>query len=316
MMRRHGLAGVLALLFAGGAVGQAGLVVQGEVVALDAIAIGPPSVRGQWQFQIVNLAQDGSRVEAGDLVVEFDAGELQRKLVDANNKHNEKSREREKLLLELAERERNQALELADERAKLEKARRKAAQPAETMASVEYRKLVLQRDQAERRMVLAETRMQRAAEQRRAELALVESELNQAEAESKMLVAAIAAMRVTAPRAGIVQVKSGWRGERFETGSQIWMAQTVVELPDPENLSVRAMLPERELSRVRVDQPVRVLLDGGASPALPGRIVSLGRVIRSKSRLQPIPVLDVLVRLEGIPADIKPGQSVRVEIGP
>lgn len=315
-MGGHLLAGMLALLFAGGAIGQTGLVVQGEVVALDKVAIGPPSIRGHWQFQIVNLVQDGSRVEAGDLVVEFDAGELQRRLIDANNKRNEKNSERGKLLLELAERERNQALEVADERAKLEKARRKAAQPAETMASIEYRKLVLQREQAERRMALVETRFRRAAEQRRAELALVDSELNQAEAESTMLVAAIAAMRVTAPRAGIVQVNSGWRGERFETGSQVWMAQTVVELPDPQTLSVRAVLPERELSRVRVDQPVRVLFDGGASPALPGRVVSLGRVVRSKSKLQPIPVVDVLVQFDGAPDDIKPGQSVRVEIAP
>lgn len=315
-MRRYPLVGVLALAFNGSAAVEAPLVLQGEIVALDAIVLGPPPVSGQWQFQIVNLAQDGSRVEAGDAVIEFDAGDLQRRLIEANNKRNEKSRERDKLVLELAERERNQGLDVAEERAKLEKARRKAAQPAETMPSIEYRKLVLQREQAERRMGLVATRAKRAAEQRRAELALVESELLQAEAESTMLIAAIAAMRVVAPRAGIVQVRTGWRGERFETGSQVWMAQTVADLPDSESLSVRAVLPERELSRVQVGQSVRVLLDGGAASALPGRVVELGRVVRSKSKLQPIPVLDVLVRFDSPPTGIKPGQSARVEILP
>jgi hypothetical protein len=40
----------------------------------------------------------------------------------------------------------------------------------------------------------------------------------------------------------------------------------------------------------------------------------IGRVVRSKSRVQPVPVLDVMLALQGDLSGIKPGQPVRVEI--
>lgn len=291
-------------------------ILEGEIAALRGQVLGPRAVKDQWQFQIVSMAQDGSRVEAGETVIEFDAGDLRRRLIDAQNKRNEKLSERDKLVLELAERERTEGLRVVEERAKLEKAQRKAAQPAAVLPSVEYRKLVLQREQHERRMGLMERLAERAAEQRRAESALVEAELAQAEEETVMLTSAIAAMRVTAPQAGIVLVRSSWNGQRFEIGSQVWMGQSVADIPEPDSLAVRAVLPERDLLRVRPGQAVRIRLDGGAASALPGRIAEVGRAVRSKSKLQPIPVLDVLVGFDTPPAGLKPGQAVRVEVLP
>ena len=53
---------------------------------------------------------------------------------------------------------------------------------------------------------------------------------------------------------------------------------------------------------------------GGAGSALRGRVVELGRTVRSKSRVQPIPVVDVEIRLDDPRARLKPGQPVRVEV--
>jgi len=292
------------------------LLLDGEVAALRSAVLGPPSVRNQWQFQIISLATDGSRVEAGDVVVEFDAGDLNRRLNEARSKANEARSEREKVLLELAERERNERLALAEERAQLEKARRKAAQPVETLPSIEYQKLIVSREQAESRMTLIARRAERASQQRKAELALVESTLAQAQGEVDALVAAIAQMRVTAPRAGILQVLSDWNGARYEVGAQVWVGRSVASIPDPSTLVVRAVAPERELSRLRDGHIVRVSRDGAAVSTMPGRVSGVGRAVHSKSALQPIPVLDVLVQFDVQPVGLKPGQTVRVEFVP
>ena len=69
-----------ALLLAGAAQ-AAPLTLDGEIAAQDSAVIAPPFIQGLWNYQIVELAADGSRVKAGDGVVAFDAGELQRRLL-------------------------------------------------------------------------------------------------------------------------------------------------------------------------------------------------------------------------------------------
>ncbi len=304
-----------ALLLAGAAQ-AAPLTLDGEIAAQDSAVIAPPFIQGLWNYQIVELAADGSRVKAGDVVVAFDAGELQRRLLEAQGKLNEKRSARATLVLDLAERARREQLTVAEARSNREKAERKAQQPAELLRSVDYRKLVVEREQAERRAELLEQRAERAADQRRAEQALVDAEVAQLEEEVARLSAGIAAVRVLAPRDGIVLVRSSWRGERFETGSQVFMGQAIAEIPDPASLGVRATVAERDLLKIAAGQRVRVRVEGGAGATLSGRIDSIGRSVRSKSRLQPVPVVDVQVALDAPDPSLKPGQAVRVEVLP
>lgn len=304
-----------ALLLAGAAQ-AAPLTLDGEIAAQDSAVIAPPFIQGLWNYQIVELAADGSRVKAGDVVVAFDAGELQRRLLEAQGKLNEKRSARATLVLDLAERARREQLTVAEARSNREKAGRKAQQPVELLRSVDYRKLVVEREQAERRAELLEQRAERAADQRRAEQALVDAEVAQLEEEVARLSAGIAAVRVLAPRDGIVLVRSSWRGERFETGSQVFMGQAIAEIPDPASLGVRATVAERDLLKIAAGQRVRVRVEGGAGATLSGRIDSIGRSVRSKSRLQPVPVVDVQVALDAPDPSLKPGQAVRVEVLP
>ena len=89
--------------------------------------------------------------------------------------------------------------------------------------------------------------------------------------------------------------------------------QAVAEIPDMATLEVQAMLPEAEFRHLAKDDSVRVRVDGSGQ-RLPGTVVELGRVVRSKSRLQPVPVIDVRVRIDGKTEGLRPGQAVRVEV--
>jgi len=88
-------------------------------------------------------------------------------------------------------------------------------------------------------------------------------------------------------------------------------------MPDLSTLAVRATLPERNLSRVRVGQAVQVQVAGGGRHRLEGTIAEIGNNVHSKSRVEAIPVIDVLIELKGgEQAGLKPGQSVQVAIPP
>lgn len=288
--------------------------IDGEVYARRSTPLMPPSVDRIWQFNITSLAADGAPVQEGEIVVAFDSSQVVRQLTEKQSELEAKRRELEKLELDLAERARSEALATASAQAELEKARRKTEQPPELIAALEYGKLVEARRQAERRAELAATRERLSAGQRAQERRLTTLELDQLEADVARLQASVAAMNLPAPRSGVMMHRSSWSGEKFDVGSQVWMGQTVAEIPDTTSLAVRAQLPERELTRVAVGATARVVVEGGGGGAHRGRVAAIGRAVRSKSQVQPIPVLDLDIELDDPAVKLRPGQSVRVEL--
>ncbi|NLG60082.1 MAG: HlyD family efflux transporter periplasmic adaptor subunit [Gammaproteobacteria bacterium] len=314
MKRRTGF--LLALLLAVPVAAQAPamLRIDGEVYARRTAPLMPPAIDRMWQFNITQLAPDGDPVEEGQMVVAFDSSQVARELTEKQSQLEAKRREMEKLELDLAERTRSEGLATASARAELEKAQRKTEQPEELVAALEYAKLVEQRRRAERRAALAERREALAAEQRRQERRLTASELAQLEADVARLQASLAALTLPAPRSGVMMHRSSWSGEKFDVGSQVWLGQTVAEIPDTTSLAVRAELPERDLLRVAVGAPARIVVEGGGGSVHRGTVAAIGRAVRSKSQVQPIPVLDLEIDLDDPGAALRPGQSVRVEL--
>lgn len=307
---------LLVLLATTPAFAAAPLRVDGEVYARRSSPLMPPSVERMWQFNITELATDGTPVKKGQPVIRFDSNDVIKQLTEKRSQLKEKQSELGKLDLELAERERSERLATAEAQAELEKAQRKTQQPVELIAGIEYRKLLVKRTQMERKMALARKREVLSAEQRRQERRLLSSELGQLQADVDRLQRSLAALNVIAPRDGLMMHRSNFEGEKYDVGSQVWVGQTVAEIPDMSTLAVRAELAERDLQRVAVGVPVRIVVEGGAGSVLSGKIASIGRAIRSKSQVQPVPVLDLDVQLDDPRAPLRPGQAVRVEIQP
>jgi multidrug resistance efflux pump len=313
-MRKLTIAGVAVLIFAAATVQAAPLTLDGEIRARSSAALMPPSIDNLWQLIITRLAPDGEPVSQGDVVVEFDGGETQKNLLEKQSALKEKLSQREKLELELAEREKNEQLATAQQRAALDKAQRKAGQPTELVRRVDYQKLVIDRQLAESLLAIAERREALAAEQRRQERRLIGAEIALLEADVKQLQGALKALHVVAPRDGILLHKTNWQGEKFDVGSQVWRGLAVGEIPDPATLAVQAQLPERDLLRVSVGARARVSVEGGAGRALNATVQAIGLVVRSRSKVQPVPVVDLMLDLDGDLEGIRPGQPVRVEI--
>ncbi|SDY19573.1 HlyD family secretion protein [Lysobacter enzymogenes] len=315
MSRAAAIVAALALACACAAAGAATpLRVDGEVYARRSSALMPPNIERMWQFSITQLAPDGAPVKRGQAVISFDSSDVIKQLTEKRSQLKEKQSELQKLDLELADRERTERLATAEAQAALEKAKRKTEQPAELIAGVEYRKLVVARQQAERKFELARKRETLSAEQRRQERRLLASERDQLQADVDRLQRSQQAMEVTAPRDGLMMHRSNFEGEKFDVGSQVWVGQTVAEIPDMSTLAVRAELAERDLGQVKVGAPVRIVVEGGAGSVVRGKVASVGRAVRSKSQVQPVPVLDLDVQLDDPRAPLRPGQAVRVEI--
>src|SRR5690606_14759665 len=95
---------------AANAAGTQRLRIDGEVYARKSAALLPPPVDTMWQYNITQLAPDGAPVKEGQVAVAFDGNQLTQELMTTNSQLAEKQRELERLLLDLAERERSERL--------------------------------------------------------------------------------------------------------------------------------------------------------------------------------------------------------------
>lgn len=300
------------LLLASGS--AAPIELEGEIYSRTSAIVTPPSIPDMWRFTIIRLTPDGSSVKRGQVVVELDSSELTKRLREKQSALKEKQSQHKKLLLELAERERAEYLATEKSRSDYDKTRRKATQPAALIARRDYSKLVIERTQAERGLALAERRELLAAEQRRQERRQIEVAIVRLEGEVSLIHTSLAALQVVAPRGGVLQHRNNFQGDKPDVGSQVWRGLTIAEIPDPKQFGVHAVLPERDLLKISNADGALVHLTDGVGSTIHGRVIDIGRVVRSKSRIQPVPVLDIVIELVSGNYRLKSGQAVRVEI--
>lgn len=290
------------------------LQLEGEVYARRSLAISPPAVDGLWQLTITQMAGDGAMVKKGEPLVTFDSTTVMKSLVAKQGQLDEQKRTQEQLRLDLADRARDAELATAQAKADLDKAARKANQPKEYIARVDYSKLVIARTLAERRYALMQQRERLMTVDLAAAQHMADANVVQVGEEVVRLAAELASLTVPAPRDGIVLHQSSFGGGKSDVGSQIWMGQSVAQMPDLSTLAVRATLPERDLGQVHAGERVRVVVSGGGERTLGGRVAEIGNTVHSRSRAEAIPVVDLVVTLDDGAKAFKPGQAVQVVI--
>jgi len=287
----------------------------GEVYARKTAAISPPQIEDLWQLTITQMAGDGQTVKKGDPIVSFDGGEITKQLTAKSSELEEKKRQQEKLRLELSEKSRTETVTAAEAHADAIKAQRKASQPEAIVPGVEYKKLLIARRKAELREAKSLERERVASDERAAEQRAADTDVKRLGADVDRLQASLAALNLTAPRDGtFLHTTTPWNGEKIEIGKQVWRGVSVGEIPDINTLAVRATLPERDLERVKAGDSVRITLEGGSGQTFLGHVDDIGIGVHSKSRVEPVPVVDLHIAIDASGVQLKPGQPVQVEI--
>ncbi|MDJ0758587.1 MAG: HlyD family efflux transporter periplasmic adaptor subunit [Woeseiaceae bacterium] len=286
----------------------------GIVVSADSIRFGPPATR-RWRVTITNLAREGSMVKAGDVLAQFDASSTDDRVRDRKAQLNAKRSELESLLETQLREIEEEKVTLAEAKSAAEKAARKADTNAEVYAGLEYRKLLEERDIAAelyRREKERKGLNRRVREAKEAELAAdirrLESEVAGAERE-------LASFTITAPRDGLVIVGTDQQGQKLSVNDQTNPGITVVELANPDDLVIRAEVPEFAATSIAVGQNAVSVIDAVGGTPISGKVVDVGSIVRRQSQFSQAMVRDVSVSLPKDVIDtLRPGMSVKLEI--
>lgn len=290
----------------------------GELQASEARTLSVPRTTN-WQVQIRWMEDEGTRVEAGQKVLELDnsavATDLEDKKLQAVEAENELARMQADA--EAAIEDKRFAVE--QKRAELEKAEIEAQVPAEILPRREHqeRRLALERAQLE--LAKARDDLEATIEAKQAEVDIQRVDLARARREIETAERAIEALTLEAPTDGVLVVEEHPReGRKLQIGDNVWVGLAVMRIPDLTTLGVEAVLSDVDEGRVEPGMDVTVTPDAFPDMRLPGRVEEVSPVARE---IEGAPLLRYFAVQIALDPDVeidrerlRPGMSVKAEV--
>ena len=287
---------------------------QGNLQAVRATPVSVP-MGAPGPFRIGWIAQDGTRVKAGEAVIRFDPSAIEKQLVEAEDQLRE-------VRLKIGKTETESSAEL-----------RKLEQDAE-MASLELEnaRQFLKRDEElfsrneiieasiDQTLVAKKEKHAREAQRTRreltgAELELLRIDMRRAEAKIQLARKSLQALAVTAPHDGVLILKRDWRGETPRVGDNVWNGQPLAEIPDLSTMEAEVFVLEADAGGLKPGKRAIVALE--SNPAIPYEATIQRVDSLAKPRLQGSPVQYFAVTLQLARTDpkvMKPGQRVQANL--
>jgi HlyD family secretion protein len=286
----------------------------GIVVSADTLRFGPPPNR-RWRIAITHLASEGARVKAGEVLARFDGSATDDRIRTLTAELNAKRSELESLLETQASELEDAKVRLAAARSAADKAARKAAADAELFASLEYKKLVEEREVTQQLLAFEQERIGLAARVRESKKAELEADIRRLESELAGAQRELESFTITAPRDGLVIIGVNREGQKLDVNEQVNPGMIVVELANEDDLVIQAEVPEFAANRVHPGQDVTITIEAAGGSQLAGEVLDVGSVVRRQSRYSQAMVLDVTVSLpENVIDALRSGMTAKLDI--
>lgn len=269
-----------------------------------------------WQLSIRWLAEDGAAAKAGDRVVEFDnsvfVGELAEKRLRLKQATLDLAAQRAVAAAATTDKE----FVLAREKILLEKAELQAALPKDFQPERDWQEKQLARERAQVAARKAEADLAAQKKSSALELRVKEIEADKIRRDLEVAEKGIAALTLTAAKAGILLVgEHPWEGRKFQVGDVVQPGWTVVELPDLTTMRVEATLSDVDDGRVAVGARATCTLDAYPDLPLSGTVREVAPVAQEMGQQSLRRAFKVVIDLERTDAEkMRPGMSVKVEV--
>lgn len=272
----------------------------------------------QWASrQLVWMKDDGSRVEAGEVVARFSPaqGELELSKALLDLQRNALSRQAKQD--ELGTLQGRVDVDLAQVGSDLTIAQRYAGADLEMFARNEILDAIQdQRFLGEKRGVLEWKRGQ-AGSRGETELAVLDSQKATYELNRDRRRDDLAALELKAPNAGVLVLSANWSGEKPKIGSTLWAGNEFASLPDPAALEVELALPQLEAQGAAAGAEVELYPVGRPAQTVRSTLSWVAAAAAVRNRQSPVKY--VLMKAL-VPAEVAqrhgwvPGQAFRARI--
>ena len=286
----------------------------GELNAIDVRAFVLQRYGQYWyRMKIIGLLKQGENVEAGDSVIQLDASEIKKYIVDRETELETQRATISKLLVDQS-----------NQRSQLE------SNLQSELAAFDLKKLELQAtrfesDKAKKIKELefkqAEIAIKRVRRQVELSRIVARNEMLVQRIREKQLVTELKSARdilptltIRTPIKGIFQVGQNNRnGQTLKIGDEIYIGNMMGSVPDLAWMKVNTCVNENDFLRVKVGQKVKVRLDALPKVVFDGEVSYVGKLCHLKDEKSKQKVFDVEVKMLKSDERLKPGITVSCE---
>jgi len=284
---------------------------EGTLKAVKATPITAPQ-NAPRPLKISWIADEGTLLHKGDVIVKFDATDFENLLLVGNEDRSTASNKLTKANAESSAVRTNLTRDARLALSQLEAAKRFNFEDAEVFSRFEF--VESQLDQQ-----LASDRKQHAEEVLgvRERLASVERDLisiedRKAGLKIKQAEDGLQALQVVAPHDGILVMMRNWRGEIPRVGDTVWRGQPIGEIPELTAMQAEVFVLEADAAGLATEQKATLFLEADSGVTFKGKVKSVDKVARPRIPRQPVQYFGVTVELEKTNQSLmKPGARVR-----
>jgi RND family efflux transporter MFP subunit len=266
-------------------------------------------------MKVAWVAVDGSHVRAGDVVVRFDATEMQRELDNSQDDVTSAQRqiERERTLGSSSARRRDRTATLAE--VELEMAR---------SLQIDDERILSRNEIIETRVDagLAQAKADHARQVKQVEGAVSRSQREVHDIARRGARSAVdraeqglARLEITAPQDGLLVLERDWKGNPLRVGDTIWPSQKVAEIPRVSAMEAELYVLEADAGDLVAGLPAELVIEAHPEHVYEATLARVDTL--AKPRHQEVPVQYFAVTL-ALPqtdqATMKVGQRVRATI--
>jgi len=297
------------------------LQLRGEIRPVRSVMLTAPSTGAD--LQIVDLATNGSKVSAGDVIVTFDPTNQQRTLETKQSELKQAESEIERTEAEERRRVASAQSELEEAKKSLARARLEI-QGNELRARLEAEKYTLAVSDAEEHVHELEKKIEGERMAARADVAIARQKRDKALYDVKDTERILASLQIKAPNDGLVSLLPNFRAggpgrpaPEFRRGDRAWFGAPIAELPDLTQVQMTARIDEADRGRVQSGSGVRVRVDAVPDKELTGSLKDISVVAKPDfTTWPPVRNFDIVISLSDSDPRLRSGMSAsaRVEL--
>jgi HlyD family secretion protein len=296
----------------------------GEFRAPHSAMLVGPQVNGT--LQIIAMLTTGTKVKAGDVVVEFDPSEQEYNYEQADSQFRQSEQE-------IVKSKADAAVQAAQDQTALVKAKfdvRRSeleVQRNELLSEIDIRKNNLALEEAKRKLKQLEEDVKSRALAGQAGLEVVQAKRDAARLAMQVAKTNIENMTVKSPIDGVVSAKEnrdanggfccppGMVLPEYRAGDLTFPGRPLAEVLDLDHMEVQAKISETDRANVSADQKAEVRVDAHPGLIYPARVKSVaGLAARDRWSNESSKLFDTSFLIDQNVTDLKPGVSALVVI--
>ena len=288
----------------------------GTVEAVQATTVSVPRLQGPMApLLIVSLVEPGTRVAAGDPLVEFDRQQQERDAFDRRaeliNLQSDITKKRaEQAAAEAKDRTELLAAEHDVERAQLD------VRQNDLVARIEAEKNTLALEQARARFAQLKTTHGLKREAAAADLKILEIRRERAARALAYAEGNARLMSIRAPFGGLIVIKRMYRNGSFveiAEGDEVRPGIPVADIVDTSAMRVRARVNQADVHMVHVGQKVRIGLDGFPDLSFDGEVTALAPLASTSPLSEQVRSFTAIVAIHGSHAQLLPDLTASID---